>query len=218
MWIKCRFLVLWLFFLLPLFVSPASLRAAEEQSGQAESIRRAVEQEAMEKALSAFDAGDYKSAKTGFEMLSESAQESGIARLALFGLASVELVEADTAEEYADAVSTWKKWSALADSSKGREDARMLTPFLLRLQSSVCGSGGEGLCLGRCSAQAAARSRKAAKEAESKGVRLVKEKEMQTLKAKLELREHEIRRLRLQLESLEEIHRKYQEKKQEATP
>ncbi len=40
---------------------------------------------------------------------------------------------------------------------------------------------------------------------------------MQTLRSKLELREREIRRLRHQLESLEEIHRKYQEKKQEAT-
>ena len=41
---------------------------------------------------------------------------------------------------------------------------------------------------------------------------------MQTLRSKLEMREREIHRLRLQLESLEEIHRKYEEKKQEATP
>ena len=40
---------------------------------------------------------------------------------------------------------------------------------------------------------------------------------MENLRGKLESREREVRRLRHQLESLEEIHRKYQEKKQEAS-
>jgi chromosome segregation ATPase len=55
-------------------------------------------------------------------------------------------------------------------------------------------------------------------KADLKGVLQGKEKEMASLRSKLELREREVRRLRLQLESLEEIHQKYQEKKQEVTP
>jgi len=81
----------------------------------------------------------------------------------------------------------------------------MMTPFLLRLQTSV-GSLTER------------KGRRAAREVDSRVILQTKQKEMQTLMSKLELREREIRRLRHQLESLEEIHRKYQEKKQEATP
>ena len=214
--IKCRFLVFWFFFLLPVFAPFASLQAAEEQSGQAESIRRVVEQEALEKAVSDFNARDYKSAEIGFEMLSQSAQGPEIAHRALFGLASVKLVLANTSEELEDAISSWQEWSTQADSLKGCEDPRMLTPFLLRLRPSAT-SAGVGQRPEIVPWEATAKGPKTAKEAESKGDLPVKEKQMQTLRAKLELREREIRRLRHQLESLEEIHRKYQEKKQEAT-
>jgi hypothetical protein len=215
--IKCGFPVLWLVFFLSIFAPFASLQGAEEQSSQAESIRRAVEQEALEKAMSAFNGRDYKDAKIGFEMLSENAQDPETARQALFGLAAVKLVLANTSEEYEDAISSWKKWSGQAVSLKGCEDPRIITPFLARLQPSIsCGAGSP--FPGRSPGQATTKCRKAAREAESKGVLSSKGKEMQTLRAKLELREREIRRLRLQLESLEEIHRKYQEKKQEATP
>ncbi len=185
----------------------ASSPAAEEQSCRAESIRREVEQDALQKAINAFEARDYNKAKIDFEMLSESAQNLEISRQALFGLASVKLALAKTSEEYEDAMSSWKKWAGQSDSLKGCEDPRMMTPFLLRLQSS--NTGGEGN-------MSIIKERKSAKEAESRGVLLTKE--VQTLQAKLEMRDREIRRLRHQLESLEEIHRKYQEKKQEATP
>jgi hypothetical protein len=178
--------------------------ASGEKSTCAESIRRDVEQQALADAMNAFNARDYKRAKAGFEILSESAQDPEIARQALFGLSSVKLVLANTSDEYEDAISSWEKWISQVNSWQGCEDPRMITPFLLRLQTSIKGAAGiEGL--------------RTAKEIDFRVVLQTKEKEMQALRSKLELREREIRRLRHQLESLEEIHRKYQEKKQEAT-
>jgi hypothetical protein len=190
--------------------SSAFSLAAEEKSTGAESIRRDVEQEALADAMNAFNAGDFKRAKIGFQVLNESSRYPEISRQALFGLSSVDLVLANTAEEYEDAISSWKKWSSQVNFSQGCEDPRMITPFLLRLQSSIKGAGGS---------PSAGKSRRTAKDKniDSKVILQTKEKEMQTLRARLELREREIRRLRHQLESIEEIHRKYQEKKQEAT-
>lgn len=178
--------------------------ASGEKSTCPESIRRDVEQEALADAIKAFNARDYKRAKIGFEILSESTQNPEIARQALFGLSSVKLVLANTSDEYEDAISSWERWTGQVNSWQGCEDPRMITPFLLRLQTSIKGAAGvEG--------------RRAAKEIDFRVVLQTKEKEMQVLRSRLELREREIRRLRHQLESLEEIHRKYQEKKQEAT-
>ena len=178
--------------------------ASGEKSTCPESIRRDVEQEALADAIKAFNARDYKRAKIGFEILSESTQNPEIARQALFGLSSVKLVLANTSDEYEDAISSWEKWTAQVNSWQGREDPRMITPFLMRLQASIKGAAGIA-------------GRRAAKEIDFRVVLQTKEKEMQVLRSRLELREREIRRLRHQLESLEEIHRKYQEKKQEAT-
>ena len=182
--------------------------ASGEKSTCPESIRRDVEQEALADAIKAFNARDYKRAKIGFEILSESTQNPEIARQALFGLSSVKLVLANTSDEYEDAISSWERWTGQVNSWQGCEDPRMITPFLLRLQTSLKGAAG---------GPSAGKSRRAAKDIDSKVILQTKEKEMQTLRAKLELREREIRRLRHQLESIEEIHRKYQEKKQEAT-
>jgi uncharacterized protein YlxW (UPF0749 family) len=198
----------WLVIFLLLSGSFAFSLAAEEKSTGAESIRRDVEQEALADAMNAFNAGDFKRAKIGFEILSESSRYPEIGRQALFGLSSVNLVLANTSDEYEDAISSWKKWSSLVNSWQGCEDPRMITPFLLRLQTSIKGAAGS---------LSASKSRRAAKDIDSKVILQTKEKEMQTLRAKLELREREIRRLRHQLESIEEIHRKYQEKKQEVT-
>ena len=153
--------------------------------------------------MQAFNASDYKSAKIGFEMLSESAQTPEIGRQALFGLASVKLALAKTSDEYEDGISIWKKWSGQVNACNRCEDPRMITPFLLRLETSLKSEtagppGTEG---------------RRAKDVGFKGILLTKEKEMQTLRSKLEMREREIHRLRHQLESLEEIHRKYEEKK-----
>ena len=182
--------------------------AAEEESASPQSsIRREVEQKYLEDAMGAFSAGDYARAGNVFGMLSESAQFPEISRQALFGLASTQFILARTPEEYDEALSSWKKWSGQFKPGTACEDPRLLTPFLLQLEPAIRGAGANRSQGGR-----------AAKEVEARGILQVKEKEMQSLRSKLELRDREIRRLRVQLESLEEIHRKYQEKKQEITP
>ncbi len=83
----------------------------------------------------------------------------------------------------------------------------MITPFLLRMEPAAKDKPAQPKP-----------NRGNSREIDLKGALQNKEKEMQSLRTKLDLREREIRRLRHQLESLEEIHRKYQEKKQEANP
>src|SRR5208283_4011547 len=206
--IRCRFIILGQVIFLLTFGSFAFAQAGDERSALARSIRQEVEQEALNEAMSAFTAGDYTKAKITFEILSESAQSAEIGRQALFGLATVKLILAHTPEEYGDAVSSWKKWSDQVNSKIWFEDPRMMTPFLLRLQPPANAT--------ECLLQK--KARRAPRDVEPRELLQTKEREMQSLRSKLDLREREIRRLRHQLESLEEIHRKYQEKKQEATP
>ncbi|MHC1730228.1 MAG: hypothetical protein AB9866_30215 [Syntrophobacteraceae bacterium] len=186
--------------------------AAGESSSVSLTIRQQVEQEALQEAVQAFEAGDYRRAKITFEILSETAQSAQIGREALFALASVKLILAQTEEEYIDAVATWKSWAGQIHSALESEDPRMITPFLLRLEPKAQAAQKSGK---------ETQSRKSSKEPKdlvAKGILQNKQKEMESLRSRLELREREVRRLRHQLESLEEIHRKYQEKKQEATP
>jgi len=207
--IQCRSFALWLVIFLMVFWSSASLAAAGDNAPSAQSIRRDVEKEALQEAMNAFNARDYERAKIGFEILSESSQNPDIARQALFGLASAKLMLANTTAEYEDAISNWKKWSDEVNSRQECEDPRMITPFLLRLLTSIKSPGG---------IPTGTKGRRSAREIDSRLSLQTKEKEMQTLRTKLDMREREIRRLRHQLESIEEIHRKYQEKKQESNP
>jgi len=201
------------FFLLEVFVFLliswlfAFSLAAQETSVFNRSIRQEIEQKTLEEATVALKAGDYVKAKITFEMLSESAHNAEIARQASFGLAAIKLILAGSIDEYEDALSSWERWSGQVNSCKGCEDPRMITPFLLRLQSSL---SGVDLC------PRGSKSRRASKDVDSRGILQTRDKETKALRAKLESREREIRRLRQQIESLEEIHRKYQEKKQEA--
>ncbi len=209
MGIRSRFFILRLIVFLLIVGSFASAWAAEGESALSQSIRREVEQKYLEEAVSAFNAHDYGRAKIAFGMLCESAQSPEIARQALFGLASVKLILARTPDEYQDALSFWQKWSALANTGTVCEDPRFLTPFLLRLDPALKNSA---------ESRPVKPAPKSSKDVDNRGALQTKEKEMASLRSKLELREREIRRLRHQMESLEEIHRKYQEKKQEATP
>ena len=195
-----------------IFLLTSACPASVEKSAVSSTIRQEVEQNAWEEGLRAFEKGDYQKSAMNFQMLSESAQSGDMCRKALFAFATVRLVLAKTSEEYVEAISAWERWSSQIGSGLEGEDPRMITPFLQKLAPT--GQTPEK------SEQDAAQSRKAAREANLpnyKNMLQSKEKEMESLRAKLELREREVRRLRHQLESLEEIHRKYQEKKQEAS-
>ncbi len=201
---KLLFFVPLLFFLIA--ASAPSLAADGCNPDSAPAIRRDVEMDTLKDAVKAFESGHYEKAQTGFEMLKNEAKNSDIRRSALFGLAATRLVLADNKDEYDRAVTTWKKWADEVKSCRGLEDPRMLTPFLLRLQSAI--GKGAGGPLGE----------KTKKKDEFRGIVLMKEKVVHALQWKLELAERQIRQLRHDLKSLDEIHRKYEEKKQEMTP
>lgn len=186
--------------------------ASGEISAVSLTIRQQVEQDSLQEAVLAFEAGEYRRAKITFEILTESAQSPIIRREALFALAAVKLVLARTEEEYIDAIAAWKSWAGQINSAIEGEDPRLITPFLLRLEPRVQASQRSGK-----ETQTRKSSAKDPRDI-SRGILQSKEKEMETLRSRLELREREVRRLRHQLESVEEIHRKYQEKKQEANP
>ncbi len=185
--------------------SPAFCPAAETKQAMAQSIRREVELEALQNAVKAFDSGDYEKAQTTFDMLSGVAKNGDIRREALFGLASTRLVLADSEDEYNSAVETWKRWAGEARPSKCTEDPRMLTPFLLKLQAAI--KKGAGGPLGQ-----------RATHDDSPRLVITRERVVQALRAQLKLARRQISRLRHDLKSLDEIHRKYEEKKQEMTP
>jgi hypothetical protein len=203
-----NFLVLVAIILLVIAAAPQLSTAVENNQPTAQSIRRDVEMEALQNGMKAFDAGQYEQAQNTFEMLSDVAKNPDIRRRALFGLASTRLVLADSSEAYNSAVATWEKWAAEAKPAKDREDPRMLTPFFLRLQSAIREKAGGPL----------GEKEKVAKPDNLPRIVIMREKVVQALRAKLELAERQIIRLRHDLRSLDEIHRKYEEKKQEMTP
>jgi hypothetical protein len=91
----------------------------------------------------------------------------------------------------------------------GGEDPRMLTPFLQRLTPP--GSPEAQIT------QSPPPAKKITVSSSSTGCRdllQAKEKEMDRIRTKLDARDKEIRRLKHQIESLEAIHLKYQERKQ----
>lgn len=182
---------------------PSLSKAVANDQTLARSIRRSAEMDSLNKGIKAFDAGSYEEAKSNFEMLSNVAENPDIKREALFGLATTRLIQASNKDQFDRAVATWEKWAAQAGASKGIEDPRMLTPFFLKLRSAI--DKGAGGPLG------------AKKNAPSQIV-IMRQKVVQALRAKLELAERQVKKLRHDLKSLDEIHRKYEEKKQEMTP
>ena len=191
-----------------LLIAAASQLTAAAQNCQtaAQSIRRDVELEALQNGRKAFESGDYQKALTTFEMLGGVADNADIRRKALFGLASTKLVLADSRDAYNSAVAAWEKWAAEAKPENDKEDPRMLTPFLLGLKSAI--RNGAGGPLG---------AKEKARHDNSPKIVLMREKVVLALRAKLRAAERQIVRLRHDLKSLDEIHRKYEEKKQEMT-
>jgi hypothetical protein len=160
----------------------------------------------------AFDDGDYDEARVVFEVLTESAENQILRRKAFFALSSTRLVQAQTPEEFSEAMSIWACWSRQLPGDLSEEDPRMLTPFLQRLTPP--GAPEPHL------SQSQTPVKKIIVYNNSGGCKdliQAKEKEIDRIKSKLEAREKEIRRLKHQIDSLEAIHLKYQERKQGAS-
>lgn len=164
-----------------------------------------------------FEAGEYEKALVVFETVHENAHSDELRNQALFDQIAVLLFLAQSPEEYGQALSRWNQWGPPSLPEPVHVDPRTLTPFLRKLnppkqlespeRRDIHGGGEKGhdnaytnylLC------RQALRNR---------------DKEVDRLKASLVERAREIRNLRRQINSLEEIHLKFQGLKQEsATP
>lgn len=158
--------------------------------------------------LQAFEEGDYEKARALFEVLTENAEPEGLSRKAFFALATTRLVLAQTPEEFNQALATWECWSQQFPYALGDEDPRLLTPFLQRLTPP-----------GSPETQARENQPPVKKiimgsPASCRDLLQAKDKEIERIKAKLDNKEREARRLKHQIESLEAIHLKFQERKQ----
>jgi len=87
----------------------------------------------LKDAVTAFRAQDYATAHDLFERLSHEAQDRALRRQALFGLACVRLVQAQSPEEMKRALNTWSIWEEQSPPMVSCEDPRLLTPVLQRL-------------------------------------------------------------------------------------
>lgn len=160
--------------------------------------------------VSAFEQGDYKRALTIFEVLNENATTESASRKALFGQAVTRFMLARTPADFAEAMDIWEYWSRRAQTARDIEDPHLLTLFL-------------GNLIRQIASESVKNKPEPLKEAPpSNGVQYKsllqgKEKEVEHLKAKLEAKEKENRRLKHQIKSLDEIHLKFQERKQEVS-
>lgn len=171
-----------------------------------------MELKTWEDGMQAFRDEDYGKALAVFEALSENGENEAIRNQALYGVAVTRLVLARTPGEYGEAMATWDCWSKLP--SRGGEDPHMLTPLL----QNIAPPGGSRESRYPIVRKAPVRDMVAHNNLVAcKSLLQTRDKELERLKARLETREREIRRLRHQIESLENIHLKFQEKKQEVS-
>ena len=171
----------------------------------------------FEEGMEAFENEDYQKASAIFEFLIDSAHSEELYRRALYAQACARLASAQTAGELSEAMALWNCWSQqAAEKSKG-EDPRLLTPLLQRLSAPEQSLSKAAKPKPRKSSytdQVAIRDL-----AMYKNLLQAKEKELEKMKAKLETKDREVRRLKHQMDSIEAIHLKYQEKKKEiSTP
>lgn len=157
----------------------------------------------LKKGHKAFQKGDFKMARQIFEPLSRHAAGSETKRKALYALACTRLVLAENPQEFKAAVDLWNSWSRSGPDKMQGEDPRMMQPLLFNLLPSVLSEEGtthapdiQGNNLYRMFFQ-------------------VKEKEVQHLRDRLKQVEKENWTLKHQIDALEAIHQKIQEKKKE---
>jgi len=134
--------------------------------------------------LQAFREGDFDKALVLFEIISESAQPEALSRKALFALAATRLVMAQTPEEFGQALATWECWDQQLPHPIEDEDQPPVKKISI---------GSTAVC---------------------RDLLQAKDREIERIKARLDAKEKEARRLKHQIESLEAIHLKYQERKQ----
>jgi hypothetical protein len=203
----CHGLSLTFVFLAGIGLSACTSRQ-QPQPSRAEAPAQAGELKAWQEGLQAFEDGEYEKARALFEVLTENAEPEGLSRKAFFALATTRLVLAQSPEEFNQALATWECWSQQFPHAVADEDPRMLTPFLQRLTppGSSENHAREN--------QPPVKKVLMVSPASCKELLQAKDREIERVKARLDVKEKEARRLKHQIESLEAIHLKFQERKQ----
>lgn len=196
-------------------------RLPSDQRVEAAALETAAPEQGSEweSAVHILQAGDYQGAMDLFEAMVTEAEDQSLYRKALFGLAAARLAAAQTPADFDAALDAWKLWSAQAPMDLEDEDPRILTPFLERLEQSeeMRARIAEPLPSAPGPRKPDARKMAPAAKVDPKGLIRQKDKEIERLKSRLDSREREVKRLKHQIESLEEIHLKFQERKQETS-
>ncbi len=164
--------------------------------------------------MAAFQNGDYRKAAALFEVMSENTENEKIRHRALYALAVTRLILAQSPEEFSQAMGVWECWSEESVTDLEGQDPRMITPFLERL---VPPGTSESVPLP--SAKKPSRNAEHSNIYNSyltcKELLRARDKEIERIKSRLDIKEKEVKKLKKQINSLEEIHLKFQEKKQE---
>ncbi len=148
--------------------------------------------------------GHYEKALEIYRMLSQLARQDKIRRMALYGMACVQLIRAEDEAEMETSITLWDTWSGLVQDEVTGEDPRLLKD-LLEQKANVKQSEANPIVL-EPKPKSNPPDTKAIKE---------KDKEIKRLKTQIKSLKSELRDLAYQLECLEAIDQKIQEKKKD---
>ncbi len=184
-----------------------------------------------------YEAGEFEKASEIFEALSKSSSDESVQRKALYGLVCTRLLSAQSQEEFGDAVVLWENWSHIRGTKLGAEDPRMLAPLFHKIFPTLpesCSEPDENDAEEEDIDEEAEESspelpnmiesskpdntQKEPRSGLCSGLLKTREKEIQTLKTSNAKMKKDIQQLKDQINSLEAIHRKIQEKKKEIVP
>jgi hypothetical protein len=200
--------------------------------------------QALETGHEMFYHGDYSDAQQMFQKTFQKCQEPDIRRLALYSLACTHMVMSKDLDEFNEAIDLWKQWHEIVMEDRGGEDPGMFGPLLDKIvmerglfclpddtvQFGTTGqipSSDQPLPLSDSSAivqqplqhesMAADKQKPVLSKEEGEIVLIRKDLEIRRLKEKVNKQQIQIKTLKSQLKSVEEIHQEIMKKK-EAVP
>ncbi|MBF0117675.1 MAG: hypothetical protein HQK79_02480 [Desulfobacterales bacterium] len=191
----------------------------------------------LEVGYEAFHDKNYKKASVIFDILTKKSKNEDIKRQALYNLACTKLILATNPEEFSEAMTIWNKWSDLSDKGLKSEDPRMYKPMFSKILTYMqCKLFEESLAqeegtedeepsepeVTNSNDKDISKARMAAIEAKKLANKYnttikAKDKEIRLLKSQMEKMKKDVDTLKNQLNTLEKIHQKIQEKKKEIT-
>ncbi len=147
--------------------------------------------------------GDYQKALEIYRMLSQLARREKIRRQALYGMACAQLILAEDEAEMETSITLWDAWSGLITDEPKTEDPRLLKALLEQKTESKRAEASKLL------------EPKPRPPKTSPHVLEEKDEEIKKLQTQIKGLKSELRELAYQLECLEAIDQKIQEKKKE---